>query len=323
MPRAVRQRARRSLRPPSAKFPPCGTASVGDPPRRGPAGARWRPSSFWPPPHRPGRWPYREGNGRAIVASGLRGKIRQDSAERTGLIAWRPRRAPRPRWKLRDDGGGRVDARLRDVDLLEAPLERCVLLDVLAVLVKRSSANAAELAAGERRLEQVSCVHGALALSGADHSMDLVDEQHDLSFRLLHLGEHSLEALLKLAAVLCTGDERAHDRIILGTAREDGHRTAHLVVAADDRIELSRASLGGQIARILVECLVRRLGRLGADSAAAAHLVRCCAETLGIKALGREGHPADALIRGECDEHVFTRQELVIERRALLVRRTH
>ena len=48
-----------------------------------------------------------------------------------------------------------LDRRLVDEDRLEAPLERGVLLDVLAVLVERGRADRVQLAAGEHRLEQV------------------------------------------------------------------------------------------------------------------------------------------------------------------------
>ena len=40
------------------------------------------------------------------------------------------------------------------------------------------------------------------------HQVDLVDEQDDV-LRLLHLAQHRLEPLLKLAAVLAAGHERA------------------------------------------------------------------------------------------------------------------
>ena len=62
---------------------------------------------------------------------------------------------------------------------LEAPLERRVLLDVLAVLVERGRADAAQLAARERRLEHVGRVHRALGRAGADQRVQLVDEQDD------------------------------------------------------------------------------------------------------------------------------------------------
>jgi hypothetical protein len=52
-----------------------------------------------------------------------------------------------------------LDARLADQHRLEAALERLVLLDVLAVLVERRRADAAQLAARQRRLEHVGGVH--------------------------------------------------------------------------------------------------------------------------------------------------------------------
>ena len=71
-----------------------------------------------------------------------------------------------------------------DQHLLEAPLERRVLLDVLAVLVERGGADAVQLAARERGLQHVAGVHGALGLAGADHGVQLVDEQDDVAFLL-------------------------------------------------------------------------------------------------------------------------------------------
>ena len=53
------------------------------------------------------------------------------------------------------------DRRLADEHGLEAPLERGVLLDVLAVLVERGRADGAQLAASEHRLQQVRRVDGA------------------------------------------------------------------------------------------------------------------------------------------------------------------
>ena len=66
---------------------------------------------------------------------------------------------------------------------LEAALERRVLLDVLAILVERRRADAAQLAAGQRRLEQVGGVDRALGGAGADQRVQLVDEQDDRARR--------------------------------------------------------------------------------------------------------------------------------------------
>ena len=80
-----------------------------------------------------------------------------------------------------EDGDRRLDARLADVDGLEAALERGVLLDVLAVLVERGRADRAQLAAGEHRLEQVRGVDGALGGTGADDRVQLVHEEDHLA----------------------------------------------------------------------------------------------------------------------------------------------
>ena len=86
-------------------------------------------------------------------------------------------------------------------------LERAVLLDVLAVLVERRRADALELAAGERRLEHVRRVDGALRATGADDRVQLVDEDDDV-LALADLCDERLETFLELAAVLRAGDRR-------------------------------------------------------------------------------------------------------------------
>ena len=74
-----------------------------------------------------------------------------------------------------------LHGRLADEHGLEAPLERGVLLDVLPVLVERGGADAAQLAARERRLEHVGGVHRALGGARADDRVQLVDEEDDLA----------------------------------------------------------------------------------------------------------------------------------------------
>ena len=97
---------------------------------------------------------------------------------------------------------------LFDHDRLEPALEGGVALDVLAVLVERGRADALELAARQRRLEDVRCVDRALGGAGADEGVQLVDEE-DRVVGVAELLDDLLEALLELAAVLGAGDERA------------------------------------------------------------------------------------------------------------------
>ena len=101
------------------------------------------------------------------------------------------------------DLDGVLDAGLADEDLLEAALQRGVLLDPLAVLVERGRADHVQLAAGQHRLEHVAGVHrGVAAGARADDRVQLVDEGDDLAAGVLDLLEHGLEPLLELAAVL-------------------------------------------------------------------------------------------------------------------------
>ena len=106
------------------------------------------------------------------------------------------------------DVDGLLERRLLDHDRLEASLEGRVALDVLAVLVERRRADALELAAGQRRLEDVGGVDGALGRTGPDERVELVDEE-DRVVGVAELLDDLLEPFLELAAVLRPGDERA------------------------------------------------------------------------------------------------------------------
>ena len=190
---------------------------------------------------------------------------------------------------------GVVDRRLLDADLLEAPLERGVALEVLAVLVERRRADRLQLAAGERRLQDRGRVDRALGGARADEVVELVDEQDDVA-ALGDLLHHLLQALLELAAVLRARDERRQVErvdllalqelghlvrrdargealddggladarladqhgVVLRAAREDLHHALDLGLAPDDRVELA---LGGELRQVAAE-LVEELRAL-------------------------------------------------------------
>ena len=95
------------------------------------------------------------------------------------------------------------------IDRLESPLQGGVFLDVLAILVERGGADAAQLAAGQGRLEQVGRVAAAFGPAGADDRVQLVDEEDHVA-GVGHFAEHGLQPLLELAAVLRAGHQGAH-----------------------------------------------------------------------------------------------------------------
>ncbi len=193
-----------------------------------------------------------------------------------------------------------LDARLADEDRLEATLERAVLLDVLAMLRQRRRADATQLAAGQRRLQQVARVGRALGLAGPDDRVQLVDEQDDSAVALGDLLDHRLEPLFELAAILRAGEQRAHvesdnglvlqrlrhvavddadgqpfddgrladarladeDGVVLRSPGQHLHGAADLLIAADDRVDLAEPGQRAQVLAILLERLILALGRL-------------------------------------------------------------
>ena len=190
------------------------------------------------------------------------------------------------------------DARLGDEHGLEAPRQRRILLDMLLVLVECGRADAVQLAARERGLQEVGRVHRAVGLAGADQRVHLVDEQHDAAVRGRHLVQHSLQPLLELAAVFRARDQCAHvereqllvlqalrhvavhnaqretfhdgsladarladqHRIVLGAAREHLNGAADFLIAPDHRIELAVARGLRQIARVFLQRIIGLFG---------------------------------------------------------------
>ena len=255
------------------------------------------------------------------------------------------------------DADGVFDAGLVDDDRLEAPLQRGVLLDVLAVLVEGGGADAAQLAARQRRLEHVAGVHRPLGGARAHQGVELVDEEDDPAVRAGDLVEHGLEPVLELAAVLGAGDHGAEVQrhhaavaqalghvaggdplcqplgdggladsrladqhgVVLGAPAQHLDHPADLLVATDDRVELARAGGVGEVAAVLVERVVLVLGVGVGDALRAAH--RC---QRGVDAVGGDAGAAEqpirlaALAAGQREEEVLGGDVLVLESRHLV-----
>jgi hypothetical protein len=210
-------------------------------------------------------------------------------------------------------------ARRVDLDRLEAALERSILLDVLAVLGGRRRADAADLAARQRRLQDVRRVEGPFGRPGADERVQLVDEHDDVRVvgQLFH---DRLEAFFELTAVLRPGDDQRDveredplvgekvghvavndllrkpfdDRGLADARLADQHgvvlrppaehllNALELVLAADQRIEL---------------VLHRRLGEIAAELSQQRRLLHPCQRRLFVQELddvlanGVQAHP--------------------------------
>ena len=211
-----------------------------------------------------------------------------------------------------------LDRRLADEDRLEAPGERGILFDVLLVFVEGGRADAVQLAAGERRLEQVRGVHGPVGLSGPHQRVHLVDEQDDAAIRRGNLLQHGLEPFFELAAIFRAGNQRTHverqqllvvqalrhvavddalgqtfddgsladagfadqHRVVLGAAGQHLDGAPDLLVAPDDRVDLAVARGLGEIAGVFFQRVVSVLGRARVGGAALAQGVDGLVEVL-------------------------------------------
>ena len=199
-----------------------------------------------------------------------------------------------------------------------------------------------QLAARERRLQHVACIHRPLGFAGADHGMQLVDEEDDLAFLLRQVGEHRLQALFEFAAKFRARDEGAHierknalvaqalrhfavddalreslddggltdtglaneHRIVLGPALQYLDRAANLIVAADDRIEFALRGALGQVDAVLLERLAVLLGARVLDFGAASNLLDRLLERLagGTAGLQDSAEFTAVIARGEDEQ---------------------
>ena len=91
--------------------------------------------------------------------------------------------------------------RRRHLYRLEAPLQRTVLLNRFAVLARRGGADALNLAARKRRLQNVRCIERPFRRSRAHQRVQLVDE-HNRVLIFHQLFHDGLQPLFKLPAIL-------------------------------------------------------------------------------------------------------------------------
>ena len=91
--------------------------------------------------------------------------------------------------------------------LLEAAFQGGILLDVLPMFIQGGCADAAQLTPGQHRFEQVAGIHGSATGASSHNGVDLVDEQHNLSFGSGDFLEDGLEAFFKFTPVFGSSDQ--------------------------------------------------------------------------------------------------------------------
>ena len=189
-----------------------------------------------------------------------------------------------------EDVHGLLNRRLDHVDLLETTAQGGVFFKDATVFGEGRCANALELAARQRRLEQVRRIQrAARSRTRANERVDFVDEQNRVGLSLQVL-DHAFQALLKVAAVFGAGQQSAHvqrvhdglgqdfrhialgdapcqtfgnrgfthaslahqERVVLAAAAQDLNRALDLVLAANQRVNLA---VFGSLVQVLCELL--------------------------------------------------------------------
>jgi hypothetical protein len=184
-----------------------------------------------------------------------------------------------------------------------------------------------EFTAGEGGLEHVARVHRPLPRRpGADHGVQLVDEQDDPALGRLDVLDDLLQPLLELPPVLRSRDhpgqvqrhdplvlegvghlpghdplrQALHDRRLADARLADQHRVVlrapgedldgllDLLAPAHHRVQLSRPGLLGQVPAVLVQRRRRRLLPFGGGAVAAGGLVGQVRQLPGVAALGAQ-----------------------------------
>ena len=181
--------------------------------------------------------------------------------------------------------------RLLDLHHLEAAGQSGIFLEVLLVLRPGRGGDGAQLAARQRRLEQVGGIVLSGLSAGADHGVRFVDEQNDRSGRRFHFLDQSLQPVFEFALHAGAGlqqsqIERANgyvlqsrrnvalgdaqresldhgrlsdarfageDGVVLPAPRQDVDDLADFEIAAQNRVDLALAGILGQVDGVLIE----------------------------------------------------------------------
>ncbi len=220
----------------------------------------------------------------------------------------------------------RLHRRLLHKHRLKTPLQRRVLLDVLAIFVERGRANASQFAARKLRLEHVRRVRCALRRPGPHEGVQFINEQNDFPFACRDFLEKRLEPVFKFAAILGPGDHRAQvhrdellvfqrfrhvtaddppgqplgnrclaharfanqHRVVLRAPRQHLHHPPDFLVAPDHGINLPRPRQRRKVAPIFLQRLKFVLGIRVGDALVPAKFRQRLKHVIGLESVGLE-----------------------------------
>ena len=114
-------------------------------------------------------------------------------------------------------GAGAAEGSIDAANMLKPALSRgelqcSVFFNMFAVFIKRRRTDAAQLATGQRRLEQVARGDCAFRRARPDDRVQLVDEQQHPAFACRNLAQHRLQPLLELTTELRASEQLTRSR---------------------------------------------------------------------------------------------------------------
>mmetsp|Transcript_17821 Transcript_17821/g.32210 ORF Transcript_17821/g.32210 Transcript_17821/m.32210 type:complete len:222 (-) Transcript_17821:990-1655(-) len=114
-----------------------------------------------------------------------------------------------PRLQSTQYAHGILRRRLTNVNLLESPFKRLILLNMFAIFINGRGTNTPQLSSRQRRLEKIRRIHRSTRSPSPHHRMHLINKQYNI-LTLLHLIHHLLQPLLELPPITSTGNQRPH-----------------------------------------------------------------------------------------------------------------
>lgn len=121
-------------------------------------------------------------------------------------------------------GDGLFRFRFAHIHRLETAGKGGILFEILAIFRPGGGSDGAQLAAGQRRFQQVGGIAGASRTAGADQRVRFIDEQDDRAGGGFHLVDHLAQAFFKFALHRCAGlqqtDIKAAQRHVLELRRD-------------------------------------------------------------------------------------------------------
>ena len=196
---------------------------------------------------------------------------------------------------------------------LESAFQCFIFFKVLLILFQSSRTDRPQISTSQCGLQDIGSIHGSFTFACAHQCMDFINEEYDLTFRLHHFVDHSLQSLFKFTFIFSTRYQGSHiqreylfslqilrdvtsdnslrksfcnrsltdtrltyqNRVVFSTTAQNLQNSTNLFITTDDRIQLSTSCTLIQIDGIFAQRFVSILGRLTGYFVSFTQLINC------------------------------------------------